>query len=209
MSDITVTFKNEAILTMDASGSKDLLTQGKYCEDDISISYVKPSGGGSVTITNIFSPATTYTAGYLSTSGTISNPSNNKEVVTDYIPVSSFSSETLYACIKTLVNTIPWAVVCFYDTDYNRIGARTTIVEFSTSLNVNYSLEHQAGNSYSYAAGSIAIPANASYIRLSFRTGGDAEMVFDQNSQAFESYWNHSASSMVFVNPFVSDGTAT
>lgn len=46
MSDITVTFKNETILTMDASGSKDLLTQGKYCEDDISITYVKPSGGG-------------------------------------------------------------------------------------------------------------------------------------------------------------------
>lgn len=46
MSDITVTFKNQTILTMDASGSKDLLTQGKYCEDDITISYVKPSGGG-------------------------------------------------------------------------------------------------------------------------------------------------------------------
>ena len=47
MSDISVTYKNETILTMDASGSKPLLTQGKYCEDDISISYVKPSGGGS------------------------------------------------------------------------------------------------------------------------------------------------------------------
>lgn len=46
MSDITVTFKNQTILTMDASGSKLLLTQGKYCEDDISIAYVKPSGGG-------------------------------------------------------------------------------------------------------------------------------------------------------------------
>lgn len=46
MSDITVTFKNETILTMDASGSKPLLTQGKYCEDDITIAYAKPSGGG-------------------------------------------------------------------------------------------------------------------------------------------------------------------
>lgn len=51
MSDITVTFKNETILTMDASGSKDLLTQGKYCEDDISISYVKPSSGEDDTLT--------------------------------------------------------------------------------------------------------------------------------------------------------------
>lgn len=44
MSDITVTFKNETILAMDASGSKPLLTQGKYCEDDISITYAKPTG---------------------------------------------------------------------------------------------------------------------------------------------------------------------
>lgn len=47
MSDITVTFKNQTILTMDASGSKPLLTGGKYCEGDITIAYVKPSGGGS------------------------------------------------------------------------------------------------------------------------------------------------------------------
>lgn len=54
MSDITVTFKNETILTMDASGSKPLLTQGKYCEDDISITYVKPatpSGTKQISIT--------------------------------------------------------------------------------------------------------------------------------------------------------------
>jgi len=48
MSDITVAYKNETILTMDASGSKDLLTQGKYCEDDITISYVKPGGGATI-----------------------------------------------------------------------------------------------------------------------------------------------------------------
>lgn len=54
MSDITVTYKDETILTMDASGSKDLLTQGKYCEDDISITYVKPaapSGTKQISIT--------------------------------------------------------------------------------------------------------------------------------------------------------------
>ena len=75
MSDITVTFKNQTILTMDASGSKPLLTQGKYCEDDITISYVKPAGpSGSVTFTNIFNPVTTYVAGYLNSSGVIQNP---------------------------------------------------------------------------------------------------------------------------------------
>ena len=48
MSDVTVSYKGADIATMDASGTKTLQTQGKYCEGDISITYVKPSGGGSV-----------------------------------------------------------------------------------------------------------------------------------------------------------------
>ena len=48
MSDVTVSYKGADIATMDASGTKTLQTQGKYCEGDISIVYVKPSGGGSV-----------------------------------------------------------------------------------------------------------------------------------------------------------------
>ena len=46
MSDITINYKGNAIATMDASGTKTLLTDGKYCEDDIDVVYVKPSGGG-------------------------------------------------------------------------------------------------------------------------------------------------------------------
>lgn len=46
MSDITISYKGNSIATMDASGTKTLLTEGKYCEDDIEVAYVKPSGGG-------------------------------------------------------------------------------------------------------------------------------------------------------------------
>lgn len=46
MSDITISYKGNDIATMDASGTKTLLTEGKYCEDDITLSYTKPSGGG-------------------------------------------------------------------------------------------------------------------------------------------------------------------
>lgn len=45
MSDITINYKGNAIATMDASGTKKLLTDGKYCEDDIEVVYVKPGGG--------------------------------------------------------------------------------------------------------------------------------------------------------------------
>lgn len=47
MSDITISYKGSSIATMDATGSKTLLTEGKYCEDDITVAYTKPSGGSS------------------------------------------------------------------------------------------------------------------------------------------------------------------
>lgn len=46
MSDIAINYKGSSIATMDASGTKTLLTSGKYCEDDIEIVYTQPSGGG-------------------------------------------------------------------------------------------------------------------------------------------------------------------
>lgn len=48
MSDITVKYKGSPIATMDASGMKTLETQGKYCEGDIDIEYVKPNGSSYV-----------------------------------------------------------------------------------------------------------------------------------------------------------------
>lgn len=50
MSDITINYKGSAISTMDASGTKTLLTEGRYCEDDIEVVYVKPGGGGSANL---------------------------------------------------------------------------------------------------------------------------------------------------------------
>lgn len=43
MSEITINYKGLAIATMDASGAKTLLTQGKYCEGDVEIVYARPS----------------------------------------------------------------------------------------------------------------------------------------------------------------------
>lgn len=80
MSDITVTFKNETILTMDASGSKSLLTQGKYCEDDITLSYVKPSGGGLPALLDKVDAGTTT----LATSSDIIQVSHNLGRVPDF-----------------------------------------------------------------------------------------------------------------------------
>lgn len=48
MAEVTINYKDAAIATMDASGTKTLQTQGRYCEDDIEVVYERPSGGGGI-----------------------------------------------------------------------------------------------------------------------------------------------------------------
>ena len=50
MADITVSYKGATIAEVSASGTTTLGTSGKYCEDDISIAYTKPSGTSYVKI---------------------------------------------------------------------------------------------------------------------------------------------------------------
>lgn len=50
MADVTITYKGANIATMDATGSKTLQTAGTYCEGDIGVEYVKPGGGGPISV---------------------------------------------------------------------------------------------------------------------------------------------------------------
>lgn len=52
MADVTINYEGNAIATMSASGTKTLLTEGKYCTDDIEVVYVSPGGGGGLTYEN-------------------------------------------------------------------------------------------------------------------------------------------------------------
>lgn len=46
MADLTIKYKGQPIVEMTESGTKTLATGGKYCEDDITVEYAKPAGGG-------------------------------------------------------------------------------------------------------------------------------------------------------------------
>ena len=46
MADLTIKFKGNPITELSESGTKTLATGGKYCEDDITVEYAKPAGGG-------------------------------------------------------------------------------------------------------------------------------------------------------------------
>jgi hypothetical protein len=58
MPDVTISYKDSQIASMDASGTKTLLTEGKYCEDDIIVSYTKPSAPTPTLQSKTVSPAT-------------------------------------------------------------------------------------------------------------------------------------------------------
>ena len=51
MADVTLTYKGATIAELNDSGSKTIRTAGKFCEADIGVEYVKPSGGGVVLVT--------------------------------------------------------------------------------------------------------------------------------------------------------------
>lgn len=42
MSDVNINYKGASIATLDATGTKTLLTSGKYCEDNIDVVYARP-----------------------------------------------------------------------------------------------------------------------------------------------------------------------
>lgn len=46
MADVELTYKGATIGTLSASGTLTMETQGKYCEDDITLTYTSPGGGG-------------------------------------------------------------------------------------------------------------------------------------------------------------------
>jgi len=45
MADVSISYGGTEIATMDDSGAKTLQTSGKYCEDDITVTYTKSGGG--------------------------------------------------------------------------------------------------------------------------------------------------------------------
>ena len=52
MSDVTINYKGNTIAEINTTGNKKLTTKKKYCEDDITVSYTKPSGGDPYDIMN-------------------------------------------------------------------------------------------------------------------------------------------------------------
>ena len=58
MADVELTYKGATIGTLSASGTLTMETQGKYCEDDITLTYTSPGGGGDTSLYNFLDGTT-------------------------------------------------------------------------------------------------------------------------------------------------------
>lgn len=93
MPDVTISYKGNSIATMSASGTKTLLTEGKYCEDDITVAYTAPTpSAGSAT-----TPTTTITANptiSVSNSGLITATASTSQSITPTVVAGYVSAGT-------------------------------------------------------------------------------------------------------------------
>lgn len=97
MSDITITYKGAEIASLSDTGTKTLLTSGKYCEDDITIDYTAPGGGSvqtaSVSISNNDADVIYYTDATMTVN---SVSSGSRDLSGEQLPVGS-----LLVCVRT------------------------------------------------------------------------------------------------------------
>jgi hypothetical protein len=147
MSDITVTYKGNTIATMDASGTKTLETQGKYCEGDIDIEYVKPSGGGIEAVDYTLAP------GYYNQDGTIHAASANDEVYTDQIECEV--GDTFLLMLRNASSVTLWNCVCYWNSD----GTFNSRVQLYNSGNTAFDRV-------------VTVPAGCNKIAFTYRTYG-------------------------------------
>lgn len=153
MSDITINYKGSPIATMDASGTKTLLTEGKYCEDDLEVVYVKPGGGGGVlTLLN---------------NGTY-NLSSGTQTMTIPVTYSGTAKFVVVAYVSTLAD-VTHGILSFRWFSFPTSDV-TTVLGSAYAFGV---ISMNASNTYTYYGGSTGYSLSLSSSNISCpRPGG-------------------------------------
>lgn len=113
MADVEVSYKGSTIGSLSASGSLTLETEGKYCEDDITVDYTSPGGGGGYNPYNLPSGYTPYE--YIESSGT-------QYIDTGYVPTAD---------TEIVVTSLRTAAQSYQSTDWGVRGGPFAMVSGS------------------------------------------------------------------------------
>lgn len=139
MSDITISYKGSSIATMDASGTKTLLTEGKYCEDDITIDYTQPSGGGGLSEVTLASTAT-----------------NSEAVALLILAGTTIQSDHMYIMSIKNKNKADWISDQFIAGAYSINGGKSGLryrngTASSIPISTSYDAKNEIGDTYVFA----------------------------------------------------------
>lgn len=162
MSDVTINYKGSSIATMDASGTKTLLTEGKYCEDDIEVVYVSPGGGGS-SIEHIFTyiPASYSNSAELSVGDYVVDPSRLAIFLMSDNSVNDPTYETMvggYSCYVTKNNILNvnshnprgFQVTLKANSGNDFWNSTFNVSQNGTTITVNASRNYKPGAEYTF-----------------------------------------------------------
>ena len=128
-----------------------------------------PTGGGGYSCTNLLN-GVEFTPGYINNSGGIASTTADKEIVSDYISVSDFSSLSVCLALYFPDQSSGWCAIGAYDenkTFKSRVtGSPTT--PFGTA--------------------SMTIPSGTAYIRVCFRSKNNVRyaLLYDSDKTAFK-----------------------
>lgn len=205
--------------TTDATATASDIASGKtaYVNGEKIVGTASGGGGSSATITNILGSNTTYVLGYWNSSGTITAPSSTtKEVTTDYIDISQYAGQQVQVWTQLPSNITSWVACKYFKADYTVTGGSRVLLLESGTVSNNTFNTGTLGIEYMNTIGSrmagklINLPFDAKYIRISFRTGGDARLAMTTDTTVYKDYfYTRSIQNIAFINPLESDGTAT
>lgn len=137
MSDVTISYKGSPIATMDASGTKTLQTQGKYCEDNITVQYA--GGGGSsitvepLTVTENGTQTAPSGKAYSPVTVNVPQPSGTKNITISHNGTTTNNVEN-YASVSISTNVQPTKIIGRTEKLSNIIGTGDELNAFNSAL---------------------------------------------------------------------------
>lgn len=129
MADITLSYKGATIAEISASGTKTLKTGGKYCEDDISLQYVKPIspwsylGANPVKVLDIAETETALSATGFNTW----TPSTTSAAIVDSSDVGTLELD---------MENYEYVILWFFDASFVYDGTETNTAKLLRSIQV-------------------------------------------------------------------------
>lgn len=172
MAGVDIQYKGSSIASMQATGSKTLKTQGKYCESDITVDYVSDFSVSNIIQTAVDTDGTPYEGGAGFKEGYRLNTSGNEVAYTEY-SVSGYIPVSVNDLIRVINagEVAGYSLLAFgYDSSFAVVGA--------SYINLNPVTAGHGAFMYGFK-----VLSGVSYIRISFNKTMNTNIIVTKNEK--------------------------